>query len=456
MQLWTSRFTGRMNPYAWAYNESLSFDHVMAQEDIENSISWATGLMAAKVISADEFALIAQGLTRISDAFENGTFVYKEGDEDIHTAVERALTDMIGPLAGKLHTGRSRNDQVASDIRSWLAKRLPKVVNAIRDFQEVLLNKSVEWQDVILPGYTHLQRAQPVLLGHQLMSHFWSLERDKQRVLANLEHTLVSPLGCGALAGTAFPIDRELVAAVMGFDEVAQNSLDAVSDRDFLAEFLFNCSLLLLHLAKLSEMVILYASSEFGFLILDDAFSTGSSLMPQKKNPDIFELVRGKSAAGIGNLTSLLTLLKALPSAYDKDLQDDKKLTFATYDLVIQTLEVLEGTVDTLTAATDKTAAAVDSYMFATDVADFLVKKGIPFRQAHHIAGQAVAKAIAAKKGIDQLTVEEWQVIYPQFEKEMLSTINAEYSVNQRNAIGGTGKKAFKNQIKAAKEALAA
>lgn len=456
MQLWTSRFTGRMNPYAWAYNESLSFDHVMAQEDIENSISWATGLMAAKVISADEFALIAQGLTRISDAFENGTFVYKEGDEDIHTAVERALTDMIGPLAGKLHTGRSRNDQVASDIRSWLAKRLPKVVNAIRDFQEVLLNKSVEWQDVILPGYTHLQRAQPVLLGHQLMSHFWSLERDKQRFLANLEHTLVSPLGCGALAGTAFPIDRELVAAVMGYDKVAQNSLDAVSDRDFLAEFQFNSSLLLLHLAKLSEMVILYASSEFGFLILDDAFSTGSSLMPQKKNPDIFELVRGKSAAGIGNLTSLLTLLKALPSAYDKDLQDDKKLTFATYDLVIQTLEVLEGTVDTLTAATDKTAAAVDSYMFATDVADFLVKKGIPFRQAHHIAGQAVAKAIAAKKGIDQLTVEEWQVIYPQFEVAMLSTINAEYSVNQRNAIGGTGKKAFKNQIKAAKEALAA
>lgn len=456
MQLWTSRFTGRMNPYAWVYNESLSFDHVMAQEDIENSISWATGLMAAKVISADEFALIAQGLTRISDAFENGTFVYKEGDEDIHTAVERALTDMIGPLAGKLHTGRSRNDQVASDIRSWLAKRLPKVVNAILDFQQVLLNKSVEWQDVILPGYTHLQRAQPVLLGHQLMSHFWSLERDKQRFLANLEHTLVSPLGCGALAGTAFPIDRELVAAVMGYDKVAQNSLDAVSDRDFLAEFQFNCSLLLLHLAKLSEMVILYASSEFGFLILDDAFSTGSSLMPQKKNPDIFELVRGKSAAGIGNLTNLLTLLKALPSAYDKDLQDDKKLTFATYDLVIQTLEVLEGTVDTLTAATDKTTAAVDSYMFATDVADFLVKKGIPFRQAHHIAGQAVAKAIAAKKGIDQLTVEEWQVIYPQFEVAMLSTINAEYSVNQRNAIGGTGKKAFKNQIKAAKEALAA
>ena len=332
MTLWGGRFSGKMDPGAWELNASIGFDIRLAQQDLRGSLAWARAIKKAGILSESECQAICDGLDEIGKEFLKGSFQLHPGDEDIHTAIERRLGELIGPLAGKIHTGRSRNDQVATDFRLWLMDHLPNLDRSIAGFQQVLIKRAELDFGVIMPGYTHLQRAQPILLSHWWLAHFWPLHKDRQR-LSDLSRRLrVSPLGSGALAGTPLPIDRIALALDLGFDAASPNSLEAVSDRDFAAEFLFCAALIGIHLSRFSEAVILFTSQEFGYFELTDAFATGSSLMPQKKNPDLFELARGKSGTLTGSLAGLLTTLKGLPSAYDKDLQEDKLPVFSAYD----------------------------------------------------------------------------------------------------------------------------
>jgi len=386
--------------------------------------------------------------------FENGTFAFAEADEDIHTAVERRLGELIGPLAGKLHTGRSRNDQVATDFRLWMLSALPALDSAIVALQTAFLARAETDNAVLMPGYTHLQRAQPILLSHWWLSHFWPLQRDRERLTDLHKRVAILPLGCAALAGTAFPVDRVALANALGFDSPAPNSLDAVSDRDFAAEFLFAATMTGLHLSKLAEAIVLFTSAEFGFFELSDAFSTGSSLMPQKKNPDMFELARGKAGTLLGMLTGLLATLKGLPSTYDKDLQEDKLPVFNAYDMLLTLLPVLAGAVETIIPRPERMRAAIDSAMLATDLADYLVFKDIPFREAHAIAGKAVR--LAAEKGVslDQLSLNEWQALGSNIEDDVYAVFDPQKSIEKRNAIGGTASESVQKQIAQAKAIL--
>ncbi len=390
----------------------------------------------------------------IRNEFENQGFVFQESDEDIHTAVERRLGELIGPVAGKLHTGRSRNDQVATDFRLWVLEAIPALSAAIVGLQEVLVERAGSDLEVLLPGYTHLQRAQPILLGHWWLSHFWPLQRDLERLAQLRLRTAVLPLGSGALAGTSFPVDRLTLAASLGFSQPSENSLDAVSDRDFAAEFLFCAALTGIHLSKLAETVILFSTAEFGYFELSDAFSTGSSLMPQKKNPDVFELTRGKAGTLLGYLTGLMASLKGLPSTYDKDLQEDKMPVFQAFDTLMAILPVLAGALQTLTLHPDRMRAAIDPAMLATDLADYLVEKGLPFRQAHTLAGQAVQLAAQKGKNLAALSLAEFQSLDPHFDKDVVLVFDPQRSVARRNVLGGTASEAVQKQLQTAKEKL--
>lgn len=450
MTLWSGRFSTKLDEQAWQLNASLPFDRRLAAQDVRGSLAWAGALHKAGVLSETEHAAIAQGLQTIAAEFAENTFVFHESDEDIHTAVERRLGELIGAAAGKLHTGRSRNDQVATDFRLWMLDSLPLLVDAVSGLQSTLLTVAERNPSTLMPGYTHLQRAQPVTLAHWLLSHFWPLERDKDRLADLRDRAAVLPLGCGALAGTAFDIDREALTMALGFDRPAENSLDAVSDRDFAAEFLFCAALIGVHLSKLSEQMVLFTTAEFGFFELSDAFSTGSSLMPQKKNPDLFELARGKTGSLIGLLTGMLATLKGLPSAYDKDLQEDKVPVFQAFDTLMLVLPTLKGALETMTVRPEKMLAAIDSAMLATDLADYLVCKGIPFREAHAEVGRAVRAA--AEKGIslENLPLNEWQEI-GRFESDVYQVFDPIESVKRRNAAGGTSPTSVKKQIQKAK-----
>lgn len=448
--LWSSRFTSSLDPAAWVLNTSLPFDQRMARQDVAGSIAWAAALGRAGVLSAEEVAQLHAGLRAIDAEFAAHTFQFVEADEDIHTAVERRLGELIGPVAGKLHTGRSRNDQVATDFRLWLLETIPQVSAALADLQKALIERAETSLDVLLPGYTHLQRAQPIVLAHWWLSHFWPLVRDQERLTQLKERVAVLPLGCGALAGTAFPIDRVALAADLGFDRPAPNSLDAVADRDFAAEYLFFAAMVGVHLSKLAEVVVLFTTAEFGFFELSDRYATGSSLMPQKKNPDVFELTRGKAGNFIGWLTGLLTTLKGLPSTYDKDLQEDKPPVFAATDTLLAVLPVLAGALRTLTLHPARMRAALDSAMLATDLADYLVRRGVPFRAAHGSAGRAVR--LALDKGIDltQLSLSEWQTLGA-FEADVVNVFDPAQSVAHRNSLGGTAPEAVRAQLALAK-----
>ena len=396
--LWGGRFSGKLNKACLRLlNTSLPFDQRMAIQDVKGSVAWAAALSQAGVLTEDESSRIISGLEAVEAEFESGSFAFADSDEDIHTAVERRLGELIGPLAGKLHTGRSRNDQVATDFRLWMLDALPELDAAIAGLQSTLVTLAEKHLSTLMPGYTHLQRAQPITLAHWLLSHFWALQRDRERLSDLRDRVAVLPLGCAALAGTAFPVDREALAESLGFDAPAPNSLDAVSDRDFAAEYLFCTAMVGVHLSKLSENVILFSTAEFGFFELSDAFSTGSSLMPQKKNPDMFELTRGKAGTLIGLLTGLLSTLKGLPSTYDKDLQEDKVPVFQATDTLLAILPVLAGALETMTVNEKRMLAAIDASMLATDLADYLVRKGVPFREAHGMAGKVVR--VAAEKG---------------------------------------------------------
>ena len=381
MTLWGGRFSGKLDPQAWVLNASLGFDRRLALQDLRGSIAWAQALEKAAVLTHAESTQICTGLEAIRGEFERQEFAFHESDEDIHTAVERRLGELIGPAAGKLHTGRSRNDQVATDMRMWLLEAMQNLDSALFGLQTVLLERAEADLEILLPGYTHLQRAQPILLGHWWLSHFWPLQRDRERLMQVRVRTASLPLGSGALAGTSFPVDRDALAAGLGFTQPSANSLDAVSDRDFVAEFLFCAALIGSHLSKLSEAVVLFSSAEFGFFELSDAFSTGSSLMPQKKNSDVFELARGKAGTLLGYLTGWMATLKGLPSTYDKDLQEDKVPVFNAYDTLMAVLPVLAGALQTMTLHPARMRAAIDPGMLATDLADYLVQKGLPFRQ---------------------------------------------------------------------------
>jgi argininosuccinate lyase len=456
MTLWGGRFTQKMDPAAWDLNLSLPVDRRLAPQDVEGSLVWAAALHQAGILSVDEYGQISAGLKRIQDEFNGQMFSYHPEDEDIHSAVERRLTELIGPVAGRLHTGRSRNDQVATDFRLWVLQTIPDIAAAIAGLQGVLVARAETARETLMPGYTHLQRAQPVLLAHWWLAHFWPLQRDRERLVQLAGRTAVLPLGSGALAGTPVAVDREAMANALGFAATSQNSIDAVSDRDFAAEFLFCATLCGIHLSKLAEAIVLFSSAEFGFLELADKYSTGSSLMPQKKNPDVFELTRGKTGVLIGQLTGLLATLKSLPSTYDKDLQEDKAPLFIATDILLAVLPVMAGALQSIEVHAERMRAAIDSAMMATDLADYLVRKGIPFRETHALAGKIVH--LANERGIDlaALALDDYRSVCPQFEEDVYRVFDPLESVKRRSTQGGTAPNAVQQQLAEAKKLLAA
>ena len=446
MTLWGGRFSTKLNQQAWDLNSSLPVDQRMALQDVDGSCAWADAIHRAGILSDKEHASISLGLATVREEFSSGRFTFAPSDEDIHTAVERRLTELIGDAAGKLHTGRSRNDQVATDFRLWILQTIPSLDVALKDLQSAIVERAESAGETVMPGYTHLQRAQPILLAHWWLSHYWSLQRDLERLQDLTKRVSILPLGSGALAGVPFDIDRTTLAASLGFAEVSQNSIDAVSDRDFATEYLFCATLTGVHLSKLAEQIVLFTSAEFGFFELSDAFSTGSSLMPQKKNPDIFELTRGKAGTLLGLLTGLLATLKGLPSTYDKDLQEDKASVFQATDTLLAILPVLAGALRTISVKSDRMRNAIDSTMMATDLADYLVSKGVPFREAHSMAGKVVRAAGEANVSLEQLSIEAYQAIGP-FEADVYQVFDPLKSIEKRNAIGGTSLQSVKQQI---------
>lgn len=453
--LWGGRFSGTADEAMRRFGDSIAFDVRLYDADIRGSIAWAGALARAGLLTESERAAIAAGLERVRAEFDAGAFEIKAGDEDIHTAVERRLGELIGPLAGKLHTGRSRNDQVATDLRLYLLDRMRALDAALADFQRAIVDKAEAHLGVLMPGYTHMQQAQPILFSHYLMSFFWKLQRDRERLADVSRRTAVLPLGCGAIAGTPFAIDREALAADLGFAAVAENSVDAVADRDFVAEFLAWAALTQAHLSTLAEDLIIWASREFGFVTLADAYSTGSSLMPQKKNPDPLELLRGKAGRLTGHLAGFLATLKGLPSGYNKDLQEDKEPLFDAVDTLTLELPVAAGVIRTLGVNAERMAAALDDAMLATDLADYLVRRGVPFRESHHLVGQAVKRAEALGVRLGQMPLAEYRAIHPAFGEDVYAVFDFRRSVEMRQARGGTAPDAVQAQIRRARGMLA-
>ncbi len=449
-KLWGGRFSEDPDKLAYQFNASLALDQRLWAQDIAGSQAWAQALAQAGVISAAEAAQLATGLEKVRAEFETGAFAFQPDDEDIHTAVERRLGELAGPVAGKLHTGRSRNDQVATDFRLWVMAAEAQVVGAGRALERALLAQAEAHAGTLLPGYTHTQRAQPVTLGHWLLGYVWALERDMERWQASRARAAVCPLGSGALAGTAYPVDRAALATALGFARPAENSLDAVSDRDFAVEFLFDAALLGTHLSRLADALILFSSAEFGFVTIADAYSTGSSLMPQKKNADVLELTRGKAGTLLGHLTGLMAALKGLPSAYDKDLQEDKAPVLAAFDTLAVMLPVMTGAVQTLTVNPARMQAALESSLLATELADYLVRKGMPFREAHGVVGRAVRLG-----PLEALSLAQLQALSPVFEADVADVWDFRAAVNRRTAIGGTSEASVAQQIAELKQRLA-
>lgn len=452
--LWGGRFSGGVDPLAWQYNASIGVDWRLAPVDIQGSIAWAKGLEKASVLTKEESDQIIQGLHSVLDEVKAGTFVLKPSDEDVHTAVERRLTELIGELGGKLHTGRSRNDQVATDLVLWLLEALAQISEHIKSVQTSIVNRAEKDMDIIISGYTHLQQSQPILLSHWWLSHFWPLTRDIERLDQLSQRAAILPLGSGAMAGTPYPIDRAYLAKELGLQAISPNSIDAVTNRDAAAEFLFIAALIAVHLSKLSEALVLFSTAEFGYIHLPDAYTTGSSLMPQKKNPDTLELTRGKAGTIIGCLTGLLATLKGLPSTYDKDLQEDKQAVFETYDNLCMMLPVMAGLLDTLEVDADRMRNALNPAILATDLADYLVAKGLPFRKAHEKIGMAVQKAEQLQIPLHELPLPEFQAISTLFNGDIYQVFNFDTAVAKRNLPGGTSPQAVLEQLDLAKSVM--
>ncbi|HEC33953.1 MAG TPA: argininosuccinate lyase [Chloroflexi bacterium] len=455
MALWGGRFAAATDRLMRRFSDSIAFDRRVYAADIRASIAYADALARAGLIAAEERDQLVAGLEQVRAEFDAGTFQIKPDDEDIHTAVERRLGELVGQVAGKLSTGRSRNDQVTADLRLYLLDEMTSLREALIKLQEAIVEKAEACLDVVMPGYTHLQQAQPLLFSHWLMSFFWKFQRDRERLADVARRTRVCPLGSGALAGHPLGIDRRALAAELGFAAVSENSVDAVDDRDYVVEFLAWAALVQVHLSCLAEDLIVWASREFGFVQVDDAYSTGSSLMPQKRNPDALELMRGKSGRMVGHLAGLLTTLKGLPSAYNKDLQEDKEAVFDAVDTLALELPIAAGVVHTLRVNGDRMAAALDDAILATDLADYLVRKGVPFRQSHHLVGLAVRRAEELGLLLKDLDLAEYQAIHPAFAEDVHTVFDFRRSVEARNTEGGTAPAAVRAQIERARELLA-
>lgn len=451
-KLWGGRFTGATDPLMELYNASLPYDQKMWKVDLEGTRVYTQALEKVGLLTSEELVEIHKGLAAIGEEWQAGEFVEKPGDEDIHTANERRLGEIIGKgISGKVHTGRSRNDQVATDMRLFVRERITSVLRpAIVELIRTISKRARTEIDVLMPGYTHLQRAQPIRWSHWLSMHATFLANDLQRLDQVLSRVNQSPLGSGALAGHPYGVDREFIAKNLKFEGVIGNSLAAVSDRDFVIEMLFWGSLVANHLAKLSEDLIIYSTAEFGFVQAADAYSTGSSLMPQKKNPDSLELLRGKSGRTLGQLVGFMVSSKATPSSYNKDLQEDKEPLFDNMITIEHSLLIATGVISTLKINPQKMRGALTMDMLATDLADYLVRKGVPFRETHHISGEAVAFAERNNlSGIDQITIEQYKKIDPRFEDDVLNVFDFDKSVERRDAIGGTAKSAVLQQLDA-------
>jgi argininosuccinate lyase len=447
---WTGRFAEAANPIMEEFTSSLAFDKRLAFYDIRGSMAHCRMLMKQKILTRAEGEKIVKGLENVQRELEKQTFAFLPSDEDIHMAIERRLTEKIGPLGGKLHTARSRNDQVLLDVRMYLRDEIVILLQILGALRKQLARIAKRYVGVVMPGYTHLQRAQPVLLAHHLLAYYDMLGRDEERLRQCQERVNVLPLGAGALAGTTLPIDRHHVARLLGFPRVSENSLDTVADRDFLIEFLSWAAILCMHLSRLAEELVLWASGEFGFIELPDAFATGSSMMPQKKNPDVPELVRGKTGRVYGNLFALLTILKGLPMSYNRDLQEDKEPLFDTVDTVKGCLTVLEAMLPRVVFREERLReAAFGGFTLATDVADYLVEKGVPFRKAHEIVGAVVRWCLAEHKGLEQLTLEEWRRFSLYFETDVLPRLTLESAVDRRRSHGGTARTEVQRRLKA-------
>ncbi|MCM3023877.1 argininosuccinate lyase [Heyndrickxia ginsengihumi] len=454
-KLWGGRFTKETNKLVEEYTASISYDQKLAFEDIEGSIAHVTMLGECGIIPKEDADTIQKGLQTIAEKIQAGQVEFLVEHEDIHMNIEKMLIDEIGPVGGKLHTGRSRNDQVATDMHLYVRKVTNEMIELITKVQEALVEQAKQNVDTIMPGYTHLQRAQPILFAHHLLAYFWMLERDKERFSDSIKRTNWLPLGAGALAGTTFPIDRERTSELLAFSTVYPNSLDAVSDRDFVLEFLANASILMTHISRLSEEMIIWSSQEFQFIELDDSFCTGSSIMPQKKNPDVPELLRGKTGRVYGNLIGLLTVLKGLPLAYNKDMQEDKEGIFDTVNTLDGALKLLAPMIATMTVKQENMYNAVSNdYSNATDIADYLVTKGLPFREAHAIIGQIVLYGIQQQKYLLQLSIDEYKTFSPLFEEDIYAVLEPKHVAEARNSIGGTGHQQVLKQLELAEEKL--
>jgi argininosuccinate lyase len=449
-----SRFQKDVDKAVESFVASIPFDRRLYKQDIDGSIAHTRMLSRQQIISQEEANTIVSGLESIEKEIADGKFDFALKFEDIHMNIEKRLHELIGDVAGKLHTARSRNDQIALDIRLFVKESIDKTVGNIRSMQSALLKIAEENVDVIMPGYTHLQQAQPVLFSHHLLAYFEMLQRDKMRFIDCLKRTDVMPLGSGALAGVTYPIDRDFVAKELGFAEVSDNSMDAVSDRDFILEYEAAAAISIMHLSRLAEELIIWSSSEFGFIELDDAYTTTSSIMPQKKNPDVVELIRGKTGRIFGNLLGLLTTMKGLPLAYNRDLQEDKEPLFDVVDTLNSCLELFQNVILTMTVDRERMFICADgNYNLATDIADYLAKKGVPFRQAHAIVGNLVKYALGQKKKFHQLELEEYRQ-YSAFFDEDIRMISVKTSIADRDSYGGTSSRRVADAIEKAKKKL--
>jgi argininosuccinate lyase len=448
LKTWGGRFASGADPTAEKFTGSLAFDRRLWPQDIAGSMAWAGALARADVITNVERDSILDGLARVRHELETGTFTFRPELEDIHTNIERRLIELTGAVGGKLHTGRSRNDQIALDERLYLREVLAGVREGLQAAQQALVERAAQGLDIAMPGYTHLQRAQPVLLAHHLLAYVVMLERDRERLADCAARNDVMPLGAAALAGTAFPIDRDALARDLGFRAVSANSLDAVSDRDHVIEFLAAAAVIGMHLSRLASDLTLWATAEFGFVEFSDAFATGSSIMPQKKNPDVAELIRGKTGRLYGNLVAVLTAMKGLPLTYNSDMQEDKEPWFDSVDTLEAILTVLPPMLASLTFRADRMRrAAGENFATATDLADYLVKKGLPFREAHAIVGRVVRHAIDAGKELDALTLDELRRFSPLIEKDVHAALSVEASLAARNVAGGTAPEAVRRAL---------
>jgi len=454
-KVWGGRFKERMDEALERFNASLPFDKRLYAQDIRGSKAHCRMLAKQGIIAEEEASRMTEALSEILLELESGAAEFDPEYEDIHTLVEKRLVEKVGPLGEKLHTGRSRNDQVALDTRMYVRDAVARVLSLIGDLQETLVGLAEENIDVVIPGYTHLQRAQPVLLAHHLLAYYEMLGRDRSRYQESMKRVNVLPLGSAALAGTTFPLDREMVARELGFETVSQNSMDAVSDRDFVLEFHFASSVLMMHLSRLSEELILWSTREFGFINLPDAFCTGSSIMPQKKNPDLPELVRGKTGRVYGHLMALLTTMKGLPLSYNKDMQEDKEGLFDTVDTVEQCLLLMSRLLGGVTFQKETLRKAVEEgYLVATDLADYLVTKGMTFRQAHEVVGRMVVHALQKGRELNKLTVEEMKGFWENIEEDVYEWLDPVSCIDRRNLEGGTGRASVKRALAKAREEM--